>query len=146
MPWSPSWRRGAAALLLVGVAAGCGWFDDPSPDEARVVVQGDGGVPVRIIVSEQFVAGRTQAGTTQVEVLVSDTFDVVPPFDRTFDIRDEGRFFTQVSPLEGQTDVRVRVLLDGRERYNDSGALTDAAPFRFVFLFNQFVTSNIEVI
>lgn len=136
-----------AVLLALAMGSGaCGWFDDPSPDEARLVVESDAATPVRVVVSLRFVAGETEVGDTQVEVFQADTFDVTPPFDRTFGIREEQRFFAEVSRLEEDGRVRVRVYLDGDERFNDTGGLAEEGPFRFVFLFNQIVSRNIEVL
>jgi hypothetical protein len=55
--------RAAIVLLTVSLAtAGCGWFDDPAPNEARLVVQGESGITVRLVVSTKFARSTRSRG------------------------------------------------------------------------------------
>ncbi len=133
-----------AALLLV--PAGCGWFDDPSPDDARLFLEGETGTPVRVITSVSFVAGITDQRTTRVEILSADTAVVDLPFQRTYTIRDHQRFFVEAARLDADLqDFHMQVMIDDEDFFDDAGPLVDGEPYRFVYLFNQRVTRVIDV-
>ncbi|MGH7501618.1 MAG: hypothetical protein ACREL7_07650 [Longimicrobiales bacterium] len=133
-------------LLALGLGAGCDWFDDPSPEEARVVIDGDAGTTITLIASSKFVAGVNELGVTRVEILESDTILTSLPFDRTFDIRGDYRFFVQASRLDADVgSLRMQVFVDEDREFDEAGSLLADAPFRFVYQFNQFLTDVIEV-
>lgn len=133
-----------AAALLAPV--GCDWFDDPTPTEARVVFDGDAATPVRIVLSKRFVAGVDAQRVTRVELIRADTFFRTLPFDTTYDIRQERIFFAEGSVLEEELgNFSMQVLVNGERNFDETGPLTADLPFRFVYTFNQFVTSNIDV-
>jgi hypothetical protein len=135
-----------ALMLALGVGAGCDWFEDPSPEEARVVIEGDAGTTVVLIVSSKFVAGVSEAGVTRVEIIESDTILTSPPFDRTFNIRGDYRFFIQAARLDADVgSFRMQVFVDEDREFDESGPLLQNGPFRFVFQFNQFLTDVIDV-
>jgi hypothetical protein len=131
------------ALLLAG---GCSLFDDPAPEETRVVIEGEVGASVELITSSKFLAGVDQAGVTHVEILSADTLMVTLPFDRTFNIRGDYRFFSQASRVDADVSTfRMQVFIDTDREFDEEGGLFTGAPFRFVYQFNQFLTSTIDV-
>jgi hypothetical protein len=139
-------RRVAGAVVVALLTGGCSWFEDPSPEEARVLISGDAGTPVELIVSSKFVAGVNEGGRTRVVIIQSDTFLTTLPFDRKFDIRGDYRFFAQASRTAADIgSLRMQVFIDSREQFDEDGPLVVDAPFRFVFQFNQFLTDAIDV-
>lgn len=135
------------AIVSLVLAPGCDWFSDPTPEEARVLVSGSAGSTVELIVSSKFVAGVNAAGVTRVEILESDTIATTLPFDRTFSIRGDYKFFAQAARTTADVgSFRMEVFIDSDREFDESGPLLAGAPFRFVFQFNQFLTDNIDVV
>ncbi len=138
-------------LWIVAVAgsfatAGCGLFDDPTPERATVMLGGDSGTPVEIIVSTRFLAGVTETGVTQVELLTADTLLRPLPFDTTYSIRTDQRFFVRVARADTvDAQLQMSVLVDERERFRRDAPIANG-PFTFVFRFNEPTTAIIEVI
>jgi hypothetical protein len=133
-------------LALLAVSA-CDSFDNPAPDEARVLIQGEAGALVRVIVSTRFVAGINDAGETRVEILQSDTVITTLPFDKVYDIEADQRFFVEAARLDDDLEnVRMQVFLDNRVRFDEAGTLIEGTPYRFVFAFNQVILRDISVL
>lgn len=133
-------------LLLAAAGAGCSWFEDPSPDRARLVLDGDGGTPVRVVTSVEFLASVQGDGRSVVQLLTADTAYRVLPFDTTYVIRDHQRFFVEVSrDTSDLASIRVQVLLDRVSRFDEEGPLLEDSPFRFVYTFNQRIRHVDEV-
>ncbi len=136
-----------AVLALALSFTGCSWFEDPSPDNARVVVQGRAGGMVRLTTSSKFVSGVNELGVTRVVVFESDSLVRAVPFDAEFRIRGDNRFFAEARWIGQDVDsIRVRVYLDDRVVFDESGPLINGSPYRFVWTLNQAVTQLIEVI
>ena len=138
-----------AVLFIVGAlaVAGCGWFDSPVPDEARVLIEGEAGKTVRLITSTKFFAAVQQNGETRVIITVSDTVLATLPYNKVVRIEQDERFFVETARLDADlTTVRMQVYFDGRKEFDESGALTDGKPYRFVYTFNQPITREIVVI
>jgi hypothetical protein len=128
------WLTGACGLLL----------DNPAPEEARPVINGDAGKSVRLITSTEFVAAVTDAGQTRVEMFVADTVITTLPYERVFDIGDDQRFLVEASWIDTDLEtMNVRVFLDDEKRFDEAGVLLEGAPYRFVYLFNQLITRDI---
>jgi hypothetical protein len=128
------WLTGACGLLL----------DNPAPEEARLVINGDAGKSVRLITSTEFVAAVTDAGQTRVEMFVADTVITTLPYERVFDIGDDQRFLVEASWIDTDLEtMNVRVFLDDEKRFDEAGVLLEGAPYRFVYLFNQLITRDI---
>lgn len=145
-PSEPIMKR-RIPLVLVALALGCDLFEDPTPEEARVVVSGDPAQPVQLIISSKFVAGVNSVGVTRVEILQSDTIVTTLPFDRTFSIRGDYRFFAQTAKINADlAQFRMQVFIDKDREFDQDGALLANSPFRFVYQFNQFLTDAIEVV
>lgn len=134
----------AAVALLAG---GCGWFEDPSPNQARLVVNGEAGKQVRLIVSTRFVAAVDEQGLTRVVIFESDTVLTTLPVDRVVSIEEDQRFFAEAGRLDADLQtLRMEVYVDQRKQFDEDGPLVADKPFRFVYSFNQRVTRIIEVI
>jgi hypothetical protein len=133
-------------LFALGLAAGCDWFKDPSPREARVVIDGAAGPTIVLIASSKFVAGVNDVGVTRVEIIQSDTIVTSLPFDRTFNIEGDYRFFIQAARLDADVgSFRMQVFVNEDRKFDEGGSLVENAPYRFVFQFNQFLTDVIDV-
>lgn len=135
-----------ASLGLSLIVTACNWFDDPSPDEARLMIDGPAGAQVRLITSTKFLAAVTNDGVTRVEVFEADTTNAALPFESTYAIRDDQAFLAWTSHLETSLEtIRVRVFLDAAKEFDESGPLKDGIDFRFVYTFNQRVTPIVEI-
>lgn len=133
-----------AAALLAGA---CGWFDAPVPERARVMVDGQAGQQVRVIISTKFVSAVNEVGQTRVEIFESDTVVATLPFEATYRIRDDQRFFAEAARLDVDlANVRVRVYLDERKEFDQGGPMLLSQPYRFVYSFNQQITREIVVL
>jgi hypothetical protein len=133
-----------AALLPAG---GCSLVEDPSPNEARLVVQGEAGKEVRIIVSSKFVAAVNEAGQTRVVIIESDTVVTTLPFEASYQIEEDQQFFAEAARLEDDVqNVKMQVFVDQRIQFDEGGALMDGFPYRFVYTFNQQITRDIVVL
>jgi hypothetical protein len=134
----------AGALLA---ATGCGLVEDPSPNEARLIVHGDAGKEVRIIVSSKFVAAVNEDGQTRVVIIESDTLVTTLPFEARYPIEDDQQFFAEAARLDADLgDVQMQVFVDERLQFDQGGVLTAGFPYRFVYTFNQQVTRDIVVL
>lgn len=124
----------AAALIL----AGCSLFDSGQPERIRVQLEGSGGQAVRLVLSRDFILFPGEGGGgVSVQLTGADTLVVTPPFDRSFDLAPSYRFYTRAEALEEDsppTTLRLRVTVDGEERYNQSRSVpADFLQFIYVF-------------
>ena len=134
-----------AALLFV---AGCGLFgEDKTPEFINLRVSGDAGRPVTLVLSTFFNSGIDELGVNRVSLGLADTLDVVLPWDTIVDIRVERRFFAEMSAFDTDTtNARMIVDVDGRSLFDETRAVSETTPFRFLYLFNVRTTgTNIEV-
>ncbi|HEX6308541.1 MAG TPA: hypothetical protein VFZ69_10165 [Longimicrobiales bacterium] len=134
----------ALAAVLSG---GCGLLDDPTPDEARLVIQGDADKPVRVIISTEFVSQVNEQGQTRVVIFAADTLITTLPYDQVYAITEEQRFFVEAARLDADLDaLTMQVFIDRRKLFDEGGRLLESAPYRFVYTFNQPVTRDIVVL
>jgi hypothetical protein len=138
------------AFLLVAVSlltSGCAWFDDPSPEEARVFITGDPGKQVRLIISTRFVASVNEQGITRVVIIEADTTLITLPHDHVYSIGEDQRFFVEAARQDADfQSLRMEVYIDSRRQFEEGGPLLTDQPYRFVYTFNQAITREIVVI
>lgn len=118
--------------MLTLAAAGCGVLnsDEDHPEEARVIVTGSSPVPLLLITSTQFVFDIDPAtGDRTARALVADTSTISLPVDRTYAFGNSNRFLVRVAnpDLDQTASVQVRLLIDGKEVFNDAATMRDAA-------------------
>lgn len=138
-----------AGIALTGaLLVGCDWFEDPSPESVRVIIEGETGDSLKVITSTVFVAARDELGSTTVNSLASDTAIWVLPVDRTFDIREDQRFMLLGVPGDstGTVSIDANIRVDTRSPYTADLDVTQARPFLFLFLFNQEILSDFELL
>ena len=136
-----------APLAALLIASGCGLIEDPSPDRARLQIEGDAGKTVRLIVSTEFVAAVNEVGQTRVVIIKSDTLQVTLPYTKEYNIEDQQRFFAETARSgEDLSAVHMQVFVDSRKQFDESGALLSGQPYRFVYTFNQVITQDIVVV
>ncbi len=139
-------RRGLACLCLLALAAGCDWFDDPSPEVIRVTIEGEAD-DFSVITSTNFVAAASEGGSTRLQVFDRDSLVTDLPIDRSWNIGDVGRFLMIAAPAGADTvAVRVRVLVDDRVVHDRRHSATPDAPVQFVYRFNQPVLGDFELL
>jgi hypothetical protein len=135
------------AIFFLASVLGCGLFDVPSPDEARVLIEGEAGKQVMVITSTKFVASVNEDGQTRVVIFSSDTVLTTLPYERRYAIGGDQRFFAEASRLDADLQtVHLQVYLDEAKRFDEGGPLRDGQPYRFVSTFNQAVTREIVVL
>lgn len=138
---------GLAGLTAVLASAGCGWFEDPTPENIRVRLGGAAGTPIQLVLSSQFVAAVDDRGVTQVEIFFADTLQTTLPVDTTLFIGIDRRMFVQVAPLNAaEIQVQARIDVDDRTQVNESGLVRAADPWRYAYLFNQAITRVIDIV
>jgi hypothetical protein len=139
--------RRTGIVLAALLAGGCDLIEDPSPNEARMVVHGEAGKEVRIIVSTQFVAQVNEIGQTRVVIFEADTVVTTLPFERTWVIEEDQRFFAEAARLDADLgNVQVQVFVDERKEFDEGGTLIEGHPYRFLYTFNQAVTQDIVIL
>ncbi len=124
----------------------CGWFEDPTPDEIRVRLEGDLS-ELHLVTSTRFVAATDGTGRWRVQMFNADTTVVSLPFDRTWNISGDQRFVLLGSLADSTAGlVRLRVDVDGDQAFdNRIQALVDN-PIRFVYLFNQQILQEFDLL
>jgi hypothetical protein len=122
----------AAALL---VTAGCeGLFGSDQAafaEEARVLLEGTSPVPILLVTSTNFVAGiDNETGGVVTDLVVADTVVLTTiDVDQTYDIFGADRFLVRVAnpDLDETATIHLRVLMDGREVFNQRATMRDAS-------------------
>lgn len=136
-----------AILTALTLVLGCGIIEDPTPEQARLIVTGDAETPVRLIVSTKFVAQVNEIGQTRVVIFESDTLVTTLPYETLHAINQDQRFFVEAARLDADLqNVQVQVFVDERKLFDEGGALLADQPYRFVYTFNQRVTRDIVVL
>ena len=142
-------RRFAGALLAAAalLAGACRIFEDGTPRQIFFEMEGESaGLQVRVIYSKNFIAGVDEMGITHVQVFTSDTVLHTLPIDTVINIADEQQWFVQAETLAGDTlAVNVAVDVDDRSLVSRFGGIFPGEPFRYVYVFNQRLTENVDV-
>lgn len=137
---------GAMAAAAMLVAGACEIFEDGTPNRIFFEMEGEAGLRAKVIYSRDFVAGIDEMGVTHVQVFSSDTVLHTLPFDTTMSIADEQQWFVQAETLAGDTlAVTVTVDVDDRNLVSRSGGIFPDIPFRYVYVYNQVLTDNVDV-
>jgi hypothetical protein len=133
-------------VLLMSLIAGCEVFQDLTPKEITVRMDGPVGQAISVVYSKEFIAGVDELDVTRVEIFVADTVLHTLPFDTIIDVRIERRLFLQAEVLAVDTlNVDVAITADGRTLFDRAGDLFPDIPWRFLYQFNHAFTDVIEV-
>lgn len=99
--------------------------------EARVLLEGTSPVPLLLVTSTIFDAGiDDETGEVVTDLISADTMVLTTiHVDETFDIFGADRFLVRVAnPDTAETaTIHLRVLLDGREVFNQHATMRDAS-------------------
>ncbi|MDE2793936.1 MAG: hypothetical protein OXL34_03870 [Gemmatimonadota bacterium] len=137
---------GALAVAAVLLAEACEIFEDGTPTQIFFEMEGEAGLRAKVIYSRDFVAGIDEMGVTHVQVFSSDTVLHTLPFDTTMNIAAEQQWFVQAETLAGDTlAVTVTVDVDDRNLVSRFGGIFPNEPFRYVYVYNQVLTDNVDV-
>ena len=142
-------RNWLAITVLTGAALGaCDWFDDPTPESVRVIIDGTPGDSLRVVTSTVFVAAQNEFGETTVNSFASDTTVWALPADRTFDIREDQRFLILGIPTDSVASISIdaNIRIDSRSPWLADVEVSQQNPFLFLFLFNQEIVSDFELL
>lgn len=109
-------------------------------DNARVIVEGTSAAPLLLITSTEFVTTQDPlSDDVLTNLIVSDTAMLSAlPGDRSFVIRGADRFLARVANSDTATTatIHMRVLLDGKEVFNQRATMRDASLEYTVFYRN----------
>jgi hypothetical protein len=137
-------RRIGIVVLIATLATAC--IENPTPKRARVVINGEAGKQVRLVISSQFVAAVNEQGRTRVVVIKADTVDTTLPFEKEINIEKDQQFLAMTFRLANDvSNLRMQVFIDARRMFDEGGTLSNE-PFRFVYTFNRPVTRDLEII
>ena len=135
-------------LAAVVTAGACGWFDNPTPTDASIQVDGTAGTPVQLIISKQFVAAQNSTGSADLQLFQADTINTTMPVDTVISIAVERQFYVQVGPTASDDPIsaHIRIAVDNKTKIDSNRTVPGSAPFRYVYVFNSAITSINEVI
>lgn len=140
------WFFGIGALLLAPLASGCAMFADPSPEIVRVTLEGEAGSFI-LVTSTEFVATNNESGNMTAQLFEADTTVISLPFDQSWNIEAEQRFFLLAAPADtSAVRVQVRVFLDGDKDFDRSVDAVTEDPVRYIYLFNQQILQDFELL
>lgn len=131
-------RRALAVLLVVGFLAACDFFtvDSDPAAEARIHLDGDGPSPLEMVTSTAWEPGGTaDDGSRHVVLLDADTAEVDVPFEGTFSLGGEDRFFVRVKNLDPETGptVTMTVFLDDEQFFDGTQTLEGDERLQFTY-------------
>lgn len=140
------WRSAGLFLLLMLATGGCSWWEDPSPEFVRVMIDSDDDA-LMLITSTRFFQTTNEIGEVGVQVFDSDTTIASFPFDQSWNIKDEQRFLLMgFAPDSSAVTVRMRILLDGDLDYDKTVTVLMDDPVRYIYLFNQQILQDFELL
>lgn len=119
-------------LILAAALAGCDSLlstEREFAENARVVVTGNSPIPLKLVLSNQFVAvPDPTTGQVTISLVLADTVDLALPIERTYPLGDGRRILVRLINTDGTQDatVRMRVFLDDDEVYNEQAILRNA--------------------
>lgn len=137
-----TFSRSAATLCLAAstslASGGCGIIHpDDGAQEARVEISGDNSASLNLITSLDFtIFIQPESNQQSVDLNSSDTTSLTAlPFDRTYDISSNDRFFARVSNADtvNTANVSMKVTVDGRVLYNSSGDIGGTTLLEFLY-------------
>lgn len=135
-------RAGTALFASLLVSAACssisGTDDDP-PEAARVLLEGTAPGPLEVVASTNFTRFTDQSGETSVQLHASDTLEASLPLDQTWQMAGSnvGFYVRVMNPDSEIADIRLRVYIDGDERYDQAAELSDAS-VAWIFVASDF--------
>ena len=96
--------------------------------EARVIITGTSSVPLRLLFTRDFTQTRDENNTIQVSIFSLDSMNVTLPFDRKFPFDGSDRYLFRLAnrDLNATATVRMQLLVDGKQAYDQSATLRDA--------------------
>lgn len=132
------------SLCFLVPAGGCSLFQEKSPREVRVVIEGHPGMPLTVITSTHFqpeaTAEKGENGHRAIRLYSADTLLVAPPFNGSYDIRSTRRFFIRASRSNPHGDqLMLRIHIDGREMFEFNSATTSEqdSTLQYTFIYRD---------
>lgn len=111
--------------LTLAVVAGCESplaDDDGVPEHARVLIDGEPGISLRLVTSNNFEQTQDpETGAMQIRVLNADTATVVVPVDQQFALGPLARILVRLSnPDTVPVEVRMQVILGTDKKFDQT--------------------------
>ena len=127
-------------MLIVGLALGaCDSTTDPGvkPSSAQITVSGTSSVPLRLIVSTDFIETFNSATGERGQVFNSaDTLSLTSlPYQATVQLTDDAKIVVDLSnPSDVEATARLQVAMDsGQAPYDREAIMSLGGALRFVF-------------
>lgn len=140
------WLYRGMFLLPLLVAVACDWFEDPSPEIVRVMIDSDAET-LLVVTSTQFLTTADELGDLGVRMFSADTAVVTSAFDQSWNIEEEKRFVLVAFPADSATaTVRLRVMLDGDTDLDNTIGATADDPVQYIYIFNQQVVPDFDLL
>ena len=125
--------------MALASLSGCDWFDDPTPELIRVVIDGEAGTQLSLVTATDFLVTADEFGATTVRPTSADTTLVTLPLDSIFHI--EGRFQFVLVGVPADSAATVPLQYDFRindERsFGGQAEINLTTPLKFLMQFNQ---------
>lgn len=143
---SRGWRSlaapgaGVVAAVLALTACSLGTEVGDKPETARVRVEGTSPHPLTLVISTDFYEQFDPlTGVTTPVYNTADTEEITLPFDRTFDLDGTGSVYVELrNALVPAADVRLRVDLDGGQKYDQEATLSDNGALVYYYIYQFF--------
>jgi len=123
---------GLCGLLAVVAATACDSVlrtDEKAVTSFLIEVTGTSPVPLSLVTSTNFGAQRnTETNQVSVFPVTADTTTLTLPYSRTLPFNGADRLFVRLHnrSLSETASIRLRVIIDGRERFNQAANMRDA--------------------
>lgn len=123
-------RRWTGVALALAFSGACG---DGVPETAFVEVSSEDETAVTLVTSTDFVVTANTVG-----LITADTQAVSLPFDREFPLNGQDRFYVSVRPADGDGTLRMQVMIDDRDWYDEARqfGVDTVTAMQFVYRFN----------
>jgi hypothetical protein len=122
----------AVAMILVASTTACDSLLDTSQDYADVAyvrVTGTSSVPLKLVLSNNFVRNINDQGQTTVSLVTADTQIVTLPIDAWMPLGNNLRILARLINADTAVTatIHMRVFLDDEEVYNQQATMRDAS-------------------
>ena len=130
-------------LLSVTVLAACDLVGKSGPEEVRLRIEGNSAESIRLITSRLFLTDRIQdididgsvIDSMSIVLIRADTSMINLPFEQTYDIRSEQRFYVRMNRSSPENDGLIaRMWIDGELKFErQPGGDRDSLQFIYNF-------------
>jgi len=125
-------------LAALAVASGCGIVDSDRPKVGRVILAGQEGREVRLVLSNRFSVMENAAGEFRITLYQADTIVRALPFDTIVPTGSQSQLLAEATAWGPDIErFQARIQLDGEDAFQSIGPLDGYTRVRFVYLFGR---------